>query len=262
MTMEAKSITLVHHKGGTGKTTACLNIAGWLVRLGRKVLVVDIDPQGNATAGLGVDRSTLDASIYDVFLGTQQIENILLETDSGIFLAPSSVDLLAAEIRLAGKINNAMILKRNLGRIAHHFDYILIDVPPGSTLLMMNGIAASENIIIPMDSGIFAYETLETLKVLIEDLHVVLGIETNVMMVLLKEQPSSLFERSPSTEIKSMVRKFLADNLGGRIKVFTIPFSNKVNRAQLKGIPVSHFAPSSKVSRAFKKIVQEIAASS
>ena len=96
-TQGATSIAFVHHKGGTGKTTSCLNIAGWLAKMKKQVLVVDLDPQGNATAGLGVDRKTLENSIYDVFFGQHNIEEVILETDSGIYLAPSSLDLLAAE---------------------------------------------------------------------------------------------------------------------------------------------------------------------
>jgi len=123
----AKVIAFVYHKGGTGKTTSCLNIAGWLIKMNNKVLVVDLDPQGNATAGLGVDRRTLDNSIYDVFFGQKNIEELILETDSGVQLAPSSLDLLAAEVHMAGWINNTSLLKINLDNLEKHFDYILID---------------------------------------------------------------------------------------------------------------------------------------
>ncbi|ODS30780.1 MAG: ATPase involved in chromosome partitioning [Candidatus Scalindua rubra] len=254
----AKVIAFVHHKGGTGKTTSCLNIAGWLVKMKKKTLVVDLDPQGNATAGLGVDRNTVDGSIYDVLFGQKDIEETILETDSCIHLAPSSLDLLATETHMAGKVNNTTIIREKLGKIEKYFDYILIDVPPGSTLLMINGIIASENIIIPLDSGIFAYETMETLKTLLIDLDEEIGVQTNVMMALLKGYPISIFDRGPTREIKKLLKKFLTANVTSDVRIFTIPFSRKVYKAQMKGKPISHYAPHSGVGRAYRKIAKEI----
>jgi len=253
-----RCITFVHHKGGTGKTTSCLNVAGWLARLNKKVLVVDLDPQGNATAGLGIDRKTLDSSIYDVFFSGKEIEEIILETDSGIYLAPSSVDLLAAETHMAGKADNSFMLRESLSNVAEHFDYILVDVPPGSTLLMINGIAASENIIIPLDSGVFAYETMETLKTLITDLDEELDLEINVMMVIIKEFSNSFFRSGPPRAIKKLIKEFLSKNISTRVKICTVPFSLKVQKAQMKGMPVSHYAPFSNVGRIYKNIAKEI----
>ena len=259
----AVSIAFVHHKGGTGKTTSCLNIAGWLAKMKKKVLVVDLDPQGNATAGLGIDRKSCEYSIYDVFFGQHDIEGIILEAESGVYLVPSSIDLLAAETHLAGRANNTRILKENLRDVDQHFDYILIDVPPGSTLLMINRIVASENIIIPLDSGVFAYETLDTLKTLVIDLNEELGVETNIMMLLLREWPAvSLFSKGPTREIKKMLKEFLKVNNIPQVKIFTIPFSEKIYRAQMRGIPISHYAPFSHVGRVYKKIAKEILAKS
>jgi len=254
----AKTITFVHHKGGTGKTTSCLNIAGWLAKLNKNVLVIDLDPQGNATAGLGVDRKSCESSIYDVLFGKHHLEEVILETDSKVHLAPSSIKLLTIETHMAGQVNNRNILKDSLSKIEKYYDYILIDVPPGSTLLMINGIVASENIIIPLDSGVFAYEAMETLKILILDLYEELKIETNVMMILLRRYSSSIFDKSPTTEIKKMLENFLASNLTINVKLFTIPFSRKVFESQVKGMPISHFAPFSNVGRVYKKIAKEI----
>lgn len=253
-----RRIAFVHHKGGTGKTTSCLSIAGWLVKMNKKVLVVDLDPQGNAAAGLGVDRTTIDSSIYDVFFAQKNIEEIILETDSGIHLAPSSFDLLAVETHMAGQINNTGVLKERLSDVERYFDYILIDVPPGSTMLMINGIVASENVIIPLDSGIFAYETMEMVKKLVIDLNEELGVETNVMMVLLRECSTSFFENGPTRELRKMLRKFLAANNIPGVKIFTIPFSGKVYKGQIKGVPISHYARCSGVGRAYKKVAKEV----
>jgi len=254
----AKTIAFVHYKGGTGKTTSCLNIAGWLVKMNKNVLVVDLDPQGNATAGLGVDRNTCESSIYDVFFGKHNMEEVILETDSKVHLVPSSIDLLAVETHVAGQINNTGILRKKLAEIEKYYDYILIDVPPGSTLLMINGIVASENIIIPLDSGVFAYEAMETLKTLILDLYEELKIETNIMMILLRGYSGSIFDKGPTKEIKKMLEEFLVDNLTVDVNLFTIPFSRKVYESQIKGMPLSHFAPLSKVGRVYERITKEI----
>ena len=258
-TKSSTTIAFVHHKGGTGKTTSCLNIAGWLAKMKKKVLVVDLDPQGNATAGLGIDRNKCEGTIYDVFFGEHEIEEIILETESGIYLAPSSIDLLAAETHMAGQANTTGILKKKLSSVEKHFDYILIDVLPGISLLLINGIVASENIIIPLDSGVFAYETLFTLKTLVIDLNEELGVETNIMMVLLREWPAvSLFSKGPTKEIKKMLKEFLEVNNIPQVKIFTIPFSEKIYRAQMRGMPISHYAPFSYVGRVYKRIAKGI----
>lgn len=255
-----KKIAFVHHKGGTGKTTSCLNIAGWLVKMKKKVLVIDLDPQGNATTGLGVDRATCEDSIYDVFFGQKNLEEVLLETESGIYLAPSSLDLLAAETHMASphQINNTVILKEKLGNLEEYFDYILIDVPPGSTLLMINGIVAAENIIIPLDAGIFAYETIETLKTLVIDLNKELGVEVNVMMLILREFSIGILDIIPTWEVRRLLKKLLIENNIPQVKIFNVPFSRYTYRAQKKGLPISHYFPFSDVGLTYKRIAKEI----
>lgn len=255
-----RTIAFVHHKGGTGKTTSCLNIAGWLAKMKKKVLVIDLDPQGNATTGLGIDRQTCDGSIYDVLFGQKHLEEVILETNSGVYLAPSSLDLLAAETHMSSpaQINNTIILKENLAHLEDCFDYILIDVPPGSTLLMINGIVAAENIIIPLDAGVFAYETIETLKTLLLDLNEEAGVEANVMMVLLREFSTGILDIIPTWEVKRLLKKLLLENNMPQVKIFKIPFSRYIYRAQKKGSPISHYAPFSDVGLTYRKIAKEI----
>lgn len=251
-------IAFVHHKGGTGKTTSCINIAGWLVKMGKQVLVVDLDPQGNATAGLGIDRSTLDGSLYEVLRGEGAFHETILQTTSGVHVAPSSLDLLSCEMEMAGQANRVGLLAQRLRAIEPYYDYILIDVPPGSTQLMMNGIAAAEHLIIPVDSGVFGYETLETLKTLILDLADELGVEVNLMMVLLKGFSTSLLDGGLTREIRTMVINFLRSNGLSGVRIVTIPFSREVYRAQMKGQPISHCAPHSDVGRAYRRIAEAI----
>ena len=253
-----RTIAFVHNKGGTGKTTSCLNIAGWLAKMEKKVLVVDLDPQGNASVGLGVDRNTCEGSVCDVFFGQIGIQDIILETETGVYLAPSSMQLMTVEMRLASQINNTGILKESFSHIEEYFDYILVDVPPGSMLLTANAIVASENIIIPMDSGIFAYETLEVLKTLIIDLQAELGVETNVIMIVLREYSSSFMDKHTTNSVKKLLKRFLIENNIPQVKIFAIPFSRKVYWSQMKGMPISHYAPFSDVGRGYEELAKEL----
>lgn len=220
--------------------------------------MIDLDPQGNATTGLGIDRATCDGSIYDVLFGQKHLEEVILETDCGVYLAPSSLDLLAAEIHMSSPagINNTAILKENLAHLEEYFDYILIDVPPGSTLLMINGIVAAENIIIPLDTGVFAYETIETLKTLLLDLNEEAGVEVNVAMVILREFSTGILDIIPTWEMRRLLKKKLIENNMPQVKIFKVPFSRYIYRAQKKGLPISHYAPLSDVGLRYKRIAK------
>lgn len=253
-------ISFAHHKGGTGKTTSCLNVAGWLAKMGKNVLVVDLDPQGSATTGLGVDRKSIDYSIYDVLFGGKKLQDVILETSSGVHLAPSSVDLLAAETHMTGMPNQTAILKNHLGDIEDYYDHVLIDLPPGSTMLMINGIVAAENIIIPLDSGVFAYEAMETLRILLRDISEELHMDANIMFVLLREEPVGNFGFAPdySKEIRKLLKDFLGAYCTEIPEIFSIPYSRKIFKAQMKGLPISHSAPWSSIGRTYKKIAKEI----
>jgi chromosome partitioning protein len=252
------SIAFVHHKGGTGKTTACINIAGYLVKMGKKVLIVDLDPQANATAGLGIDRRSIDYSLYDVFFNNRAFQEIILESDSGVHIAPSSIDLLAAEMHMAEFSNPTRVLRTCLANIGDYYDYILLDVPPGSTMLMMNGIIAADDLIVPIDAGIFGVETMETLRILLRHIQDELGVESNIMLILLREYPANLFGKNPTKDLRSLLHDFLHKDRQSQAKIFTIPYSAAVYMAQMKGVPISHYKGYSDVGRVFKKIAKEI----
>ena len=125
-------------------------------------------------------------------------------------------------------------------------------------LLTANAIVASENIIIPMDSGIFAYETLEVLKTLIIDLQAELGVETNVIMIVLREHSSSFMDKHTTNSMKKLLKRFLIENNIPQVKIFTIPFSRKVYWSQMKGMPISHYAPFSDVGRGYEELAKEL----
>lgn len=254
---KAETIAFVHIKGGTGKTTSALNVAGWLKKMKQKVLVVDMDPQGSATAGLGVDKKTIDTSMYHVLFEQKDMNQIMLETNSGVFLAPSSIDLLSAEINGNGLNDNLRVLSNSLVDVENYFDYILLDLPPGSNFLMINGIVAAQNIIIPMNAGIFSFETLEILKTLIIELDEDMQVETNLQMILLREYFSGWRYR----KVKKLLKEFLIENNISDVKIFKVPFSERVFKSQIKGMPISHCAPFSGIGRKYKKIAKYVLAS-
>lgn len=255
---KAETIAFVHYKGGTGKTTSALNVAGWLEKMKQKVLVVDMDPQGSATAGLGVDYKTVDISMYDVLMEQKTMNQIILETDSGIFLAPSSLDLLDMEINGSGLNGNIRAIKNCLVDVENYFDFILLDLPPGSNLLMINGIVAAENLIIPMNAGIFSFETLEILKKLIIELDEETGVKTNLQMILLREYFSGRRYR----KIKKLLKEFLKENNIPNINIFKVPFSENIFKSQMRGMPISHCAPFSYIGRKYKIIAKQVLANS
>lgn len=253
--MRGKKITFAHFKGGTGKTTSCLNIAGYLHQNGKKVLVVDFDPQGNATSGLGIDKNSLEFSMYDVITGDKDIKEIVVETESGIHLAPANLDLMKAESYIHDTKSREFVLRKTLRGVKEYYDYILIDTPPGPGLFIINGIVASDIIFVPLDPGIFALEGVEDLKAVFDALNDVVSFEVKPSIgILTRCVKPSLFSRilrksNPMKEIKEEAENFFE-------KVFLIPFSKKVYDSQLKGLPLSSYASHCDAGKAYKEIIE------
>lgn len=254
------TVAFAHHKGGTGKTTACINVAGWLAKLGKRVLVVDLDPQGSATTGLGIDRETVDASLLDVLTGQVEIKKSIVETRSGVHLIPATSSLLKGEQILAMHQFPTTVLKKKLQSIQPFYNYICLDTPPNSTLLMQNGVAAAKNIIIPLDTSVFAVETMETLRTLLQTIDKK-GVPVVVQQLLLLEYPSSsfsFFRKTPTQEIEEALREFLQTYCDEMPPIVKIPYSRLVYDAQKHGMPLSHYAPSSKVGKTYRRIAEQL----
>ena len=291
-------ITFSHHKGGTGKTTSCLNIAGFLVKAGKKVLVVDCDPQANATVGLGYSSQAAGKNMYDVFLSGIEdfpeikISEIIKKTPSGIDLASSGLDLVGADPVLYRVEGRAEILKRSLLEIRDQYDFILIDTPPSLGQLVINGLYASDRIIVTLDSGTFALEGVSTLSTIFSDMKENLGREVRPDFAILtrwgeggypdgerkepEEKKDLLFiirnlfvrkaEPTPeeiraAEEQKTEQERLLA--ILSEVKrlfpaVYTIPYSPLVYEAQKRGVPISHFSADSGVGRAYQSIAEEV----
>jgi chromosome partitioning protein len=252
-----QSIAFANHKGGSGKTTSCLSIAGCLAKSGGKVLVVDFDPQANATSGLGVDKSTVRHSMYDAILtycdGHQgvPITSVILETDvENLHVAPSEFDLAVAECHMFGSRDKTSLLTRVLAPIRSYYDYILIDLPPTSGLLTINGLCAADHVIVPVDPSIFSLETLDDLAKSFRDIKEITGHPLNQLgAVLIRYVRPSGRKRGSSQEVEAYLKKRFDT-------VFLVPADEEVYQTQKEGIPLSHSAPRSGAGRAYAKIAK------
>jgi chromosome partitioning protein len=292
------TITFSHHKGGTGKTTSCLNIAGFCAREGKKVLVVDCDPQANATAGLGIRLQDSDRNMYDVFMSgiedfpETRIIDIIKRTDSGIDLAPSHLDLVGTDPYLYRTPNRAGILKEALSRIKDSYDLILVDTAPSMGQLVINGLFAADRIIVTLDSGTFALDGVATMNTIFGDIKEGLGKEIRPDMAIVTrwgegippacdaQEPAgqqdllslirNLFYKKPEptpaeeeakkerTAEHERLEAILAEIRRHFPLVYTVPFSPTVYEAQKRGLPLSHCAPDSSAGTAYKTIADEV----
>lgn len=291
-------ITFSHHKGGTGKTTTCLNIAGFLVQAGKKVLVIDCDPQANATVGLGFSPKTLEKNIYDVFLSGFEdfpktgLSEVIQTTPSGIDLAPSSLDLVGADPFLYRMDDRAAILKNAIATVKDRYDFILVDTPPSLGQLVINGLFTADHVIVTLDSGTFALEGVSTLSTIFGDMKEDLGREIIPDMAVVTrwgeqgnpekpcvEQPEKkdiftqlrdLFYKKPEPtpeEIRAREEQeteherllSMRAEVGRLFKtVYTVPYSPQIYEAQKRGLPISHFAPESTAGIVYKNITEEV----
>ena len=251
----AKTITFAHFKGGTGKTTSCISIAGFLAKQGKKVLVVDLDPQANLTAGLGIDKNTLKYHAYHVMNKKIDIRNAIIKTETeNIHLVPAHHDLLKATLKSYRSKNDAKILKNALKPVNKFYDYILVDTPPSNGHFIVNGAIAANSVVLCLDPGIFALEGVDTFNNVFKAYCKKIGVNLKIAMALLTKTQNSFlpFMKNPSNEIKQGAEEILGK------KVFTIPHSNAVYESQIKGIPISHHKPYSNAGRAYSNITQEI----
>ena len=256
--MASVNIAFAHHKGGTGKTTSCINIAGYLALRGKKVLVIDLDPQANATSALGVDGNSIEESMYDVMVGAVKIEDVILETEiENIHLAPATLDLVGAESHLYRANNRISVLKRSLEGIKKYYNYMLIDTPPGPGLFVINGVFAANYTIVTLDPGVFALEGLETLSITFDDIKESSGVEIQPQMAIITRcTKRALFSRI--TGKKDPVKEILKGTKGVFDSIFTVPYSLDVYAAQVKGVPLSHYKPKCKAGIAYKQIAEEV----
>lgn len=227
-----KIISFSNQKGGVGKTTTCVNLSAYLATKGYKVLIVDLDPQGNATSGLGFAKSEIKNSLYNVMIDDMPIADAVVKTCvENLDLLPSSIDLAGAEVELVYIKDREHVLKRVLEKARSSYDFITIDCPPSLGLLTINALAASDTVIIPIQSEYYALEGLSqlmnTIRLVVKHLNPALKIEG---VVLTMSDNRAIISRQISEEIK----KFF----GKRVYETAIPRNIRLAEAPSHGVPI------------------------
>jgi chromosome partitioning protein len=248
-----KIYTLVNQKGGVGKTTSTINLAAYLAKLGQRVLVVDLDPQANATSCLGVDKLGVVGGTYDALLGEEDIfPYILLNERLQLSLLPSSPSLAGAEVELVDELARESRLRKAIVKVADRYDYVLVDCPPSLGLLTVNGLmAAVDGVIVPVQCEYLALEGLGQLTQTIERVRSALFPELVVRGVVLTMFDS---RTNLSTDVVAEVNRHFPEQVFKSI----IPRSVRLAEAPSYGLPISEYAPTSVGAVAYETLAKEL----
>jgi len=248
----AQVIALANQKGGVGKTTTAVNLSASLAELGHRVLVVDLDPQGNATTGLGVDPRELDHSIYDVLLKDEPIENVIESTlVEHLFLVPATIDLAGAEIELVSALSRELRLRKVLQPLREDFAYILIDCPPSLGLLTINALAAAGAVMVPIQCEYYALEGLSQLFHNVSLIQASLNESLEVRYVVLTMYDA---RTNLADQVVKEVRGFYGDKVCSTI----IPRNVRLSEAPSFGKPINLFDPGSRGAVAYRNLAKEV----
>ena len=247
-----KIIAFANQKGGVGKTTTCVNVATYMALMGKKVLLLDVDSQGNATSAVGINKSKDLKTIYDLIGGESNYDEVIQPTIvKNLFIIPSTVDLAGAEVELVQIPQREKVLKRILDEIRDAYDFILIDCPPSLALITVNALTAADSLIVPIQCEYFALEGLtqlmNTVRLIKYHLNPNLDIEGVVMTM--KDKRYNL-----TNQVSNEIMKFF----NKKVYVTAIPRNIRLAEAPSHGLPIALYDPTSKGAEAYLSLAEEI----
>ena len=245
-------IAVANQKGGVGKTTTTVNLGAALAELGYRILVVDLDPQGNATTGLGIDARSFEHSMYDVIMHDTPLEDCIEPTSvRNLFVAPATIDLAGVEIELVPAFSRELRLRRAVETVLEDFDFVLIDCPPSLGLITINGLAAASEILVPIQCEYYA---LEGLGQLLRNVHLVASnlndrLEVSAIVLTMYDARTRL-----AVEVAAEVRR----HFGEKVCRIVIPRTVRLSEAPSFGQPITVFDPSSRGAVAYRELAKEV----
>jgi chromosome partitioning protein len=250
-----KIIAICNQKGGTGKTTTSVNLSAVLADLGKRVLLVDMDPQGNATSGVGINKNEIKSSVYDVLIHKSNISETILPTAyKNLSLLPCNINLTGAEIELVGAMSRETRLKKALDSVKSNYDFIFIDSPPSLGLLTLNTLVAADSIIIPIQCEFYALEgvsgLLNTVNLVKDSLNAALEIEGVVMTM-------ADFRTNLTNEVIGEIKKYFKEKVYNSV----IPRNVRLSEAPSFGKPIHIYDATSIGSIKYKELAQEVLSS-
>lgn len=251
-TKMGRIIAIANQKGGVGKTTTAINLSASLASLGKKVLAIDMDPQGNMSSGLGVNKNEVEKTVYDLIIGNIGIEECIYEeVIENLDVLPSNIDLSAAEIELIGVDNKEYILRDEVNKVKEKYDFIIIDCPPALSMLTINAMTTSDSVLVPIQCEYYALEGLSQLIHTIELVQERLNPELEIEGVVF-----TMYDAR--TNLSLQVVENVKDNLNQNIYKTIIPRNVRLAEAPSYGMPINLYDPKSKGTESYLLLAEEV----
>ncbi len=249
---QTKILAIINQKGGVGKSTTAVNLSAALGRMGKEVLLVDLDPQGNATSGYGIDKRALDACVYNVLLGETPAEDVILScVAEGVDVLPSTISLAGAEVELVNEMARENRLKSALGSLRGRYDYILVDCPPSLGLLTINALVAADKLLVPIQCEFYALEGVTKLLDSMKRVKSILNPSLDIFGIVLTMYDS---RTNLANQVVNEVRSFFGDVVFETL----IPRTVKLSEAPSYGQSIIEYAPDNKGSLAYTDLAKEV----